>query len=98
LGAVWTLWDRHQQDPWLRLLHQAQKRLTRAGIAVPANAPPRQMLALLGQGEASTHPTLAAWLLRLEAWRYAPPNTAPDTLRQLQRSFRQLSWPEKPSR
>ena len=98
VGAVWTLWDRHQQDPWLRLLHQAQKRLTRAGIAVPANAPPRQMLALLGQGEASTHPTLAAWLLRLEAWRYAPPNTAPDTLRQLQRSFRQLSWPEKPSR
>ena len=98
VGAIWTLWDRHQQDPWLRLLHQAQKRLTRAGIAVPANAPPRQMLALLGQGEASTHPTLAAWLLRLEAWRYAPPNTAPDTLRQLQRSFRQLSWPEKPSR
>ncbi|MBC7621277.1 MAG: DUF3488 domain-containing transglutaminase family protein [Candidatus Saccharibacteria bacterium] len=98
LGAVWTLWDRHQQDPWLRLLHQAHKRMARAGIPVPANAPPRQMVALLGQGVASTHPTLAAWLLRLEAWRYAPPNTAPDTLRQLQRSFRQLSWPEKPSR
>ena len=97
-GAAWTLWDRHQQDPWLRLLHQAHKRMARAGISVPANAPPRQMLALLGQGVASTHPTLAAWLLRLEAWRYAPPNTAPDTLRQLQRSFRQLSWPEKPSR
>ena len=97
-GAAWTLWDRHQQDPWLRLLHQAHKRMAQAGISVPANAPPRQMLALLGQGVASTHPTLAAWLLRLEAWRYAPPNTAPDTLRQLQRSFRQLSWPEKPSR
>ena len=95
-GAAWTLWDRHHQDPWLRLLHRAQQRLAQAGFTVPANAPPRQMVELLRQRQPEAHPALAEWLLRLEAWRYAPPHTAPDTLYQLQRSFRQLSWPEKP--
>ncbi|OYT92040.1 MAG: transglutaminase [Burkholderiales bacterium PBB3] len=97
-GAAWTLWDRHRQDPWLRLLHQAQQRLTQAGFAVPAHAPPRQMVAVLRQHQAAAYPELADWLLRLEAWRYAPAHSAPGTLQQLQRSFRHLPWPEKPPR
>ena len=87
VGAAWTLWERHRQDPWLRLLHQAQRRLARAGLALPENTPPRQMADLLRQRlpETASAP-LADWLLRLEAWRYAQ-GTGPDTLKTLQRAF-----------
>lgn len=30
-GAAWGYWERSQQDPWLRLLHQAQMDLRKAG-------------------------------------------------------------------
>lgn len=99
LGATWTLWEHHHQDPWLRLLHQAARRLQRAGWSVPANASPRQLAALVCPDTAAGDPAAARlcdWLLRLEAWRYAPrPGTA--HLGTLQREFRQLSWPQRPS-
>jgi hypothetical protein len=44
-GAAWTLWERSQHDPWLRLLGQARTRLPKAGLKVPETAPPRQMAA-----------------------------------------------------
>jgi protein-glutamine gamma-glutamyltransferase len=96
LGAGWTLWDRHRQDPWLRLLHQAHLRLARAGLHAPATAPPRQLATLLRQRlpEAQAQP-LATWLLQLESWRYAPASSARHTtLQQLQRDFRALPWPD----
>jgi transglutaminase-like putative cysteine protease len=106
LGAAWTLWERHRQDPWLRLLQLAGQRLTRAGLALPANTPPRQMAALLQAHTHSTHRTqtaqhdaIAQWLLRMEAWRYAPTTTPNATtlrkqsLATLQREFKQLPWP-----
>ena len=100
LGALWTLWERHRQDPWLRLLHGAAARLRKAGFAVPDSAPPRQMAALLKSPEAANNPDLASiaqWLLRLEAYRYAPlarHGHAPQ-LATLQREFRSLPWPQR---
>jgi len=99
LGAAWTLWERSRQDPWLRLLHMATQRLKAAGLEIPANTPPRQLAALLKTHTGTSgaqHQTLSQWLLRLEAWRYAPPN--PDsskrsTLAALQREARHLPWP-----
>jgi transglutaminase-like putative cysteine protease len=97
VGAAWTLWERHHQDPWLRLLRAATLRLRRAGLALPDNAPPRQMAALLqarkATGDASLEP-ICQWLLRMEAWRYAP-RSRPQQLGTLQREFRSLSWPQR---
>ena len=93
LGAGWTLWERHRQDPWLRLLHQAQRRLARAGLTLPENTPPRQMAELLRRRlPAAAAAPLADWLLRLETWRYAQQQNA-DSLKTLQSAFRRLPWP-----
>ena len=100
LGAAWTLWERHRQDPWLRLLHGAAARLRKAGLQVPDSAPPRQMAALLQNPSAAHNPDLAAiaqWLLRLEAWRYAhhARHAQAPQLATLQREFRSLPWPQR---
>jgi len=97
VGAVWTLWERHRQDPWLRLLHRATARLRRAGLALPDSAPPRQIAALLQDRANTDSPDLSAighWLLRMEAWRYAPHSHA-QQLGTLQREFRSLPWPQR---
>ncbi|HPW28557.1 MAG TPA: DUF3488 and transglutaminase-like domain-containing protein [Rhodoferax sp.] len=95
VGAAWTLWEKHRQDPWLRLLHQAAQRLRRAGLDVADNTPPRQMVVLLRRHPGTQDTTLTAlsgWLLQMEAWRYAP-NPVPAQLGTLQRDFRRLPWP-----
>ena len=112
-GAAWAQWERMRQDPWLRLLHVAGRKLQKAGLDAPGNAPPRQLalalqaLARQPQGDAQVPPGVSIqaelerireWLLRLEAWRYAPPTPGAgrgrQTLGTLQREFRQLSWPK----
>jgi transglutaminase-like putative cysteine protease len=94
-GAAWTLWEKHRQDPWLRLLHRAAQRLRKAGLEVTENTPPRQMAALvrqhLGDRDASLS-ALCTWLLHMEAWRYAPASV-PAQLATLKREFRRLPWP-----
>jgi protein-glutamine gamma-glutamyltransferase len=108
LGAAWTLWERSRQDPWLRLLQLATRRLQAAGLDIPANTPPRQLATLLKHHAGATaaqNQTIAEWLLRLEAWRYAPHTTTAavssdkvHALATLQREARQLPWPApKPS-
>ncbi|MBI2768746.1 MAG: DUF3488 domain-containing transglutaminase family protein [Burkholderiales bacterium] len=90
-GAAWTMWERTQHDPWLRLLARARKRLLRAGMELPAASPPRQIAAAVTARFGAGTQALADWLLRLEAQRYArSPHTA---LAALQREFRQLPWP-----
>ena len=94
-SAAWTLWERRQSDPWLRLLQSTRSRALRAGLALPASAPPRHIAALLQQRYGTeTTAALRAWLLRLEAQRYARVGGADArrTLAQLRREFRQLSW------
>ncbi len=97
-GAGWTLWDRHRQDPWLRLLHRATRQLQRAGLDLAPNTPPRHMAAQLHarMGDHPEQATLRDWLLRLEAWRYGPQHTAPTrSLATLRREFRRLPWPRQ---
>ncbi|RZL95549.1 MAG: DUF3488 domain-containing protein [Variovorax sp.] len=90
-GAGWTLWERSQHDPWLRLLAQARSRLESAGIELPASASPRQMAARLAERFGSTAQAAHDWLLKLEAQRYA---RAPgEALAKLRTEFRHLSWP-----
>ena len=100
-GAAWTLWERHHQDPWLRLLQRATQQLRRAGLDVAPNTPPRRLTTLVqaaaSPGDAACE-GLCAWLLRLEAWRYSSPLHTPagrhaDNLSTLRRQYRQLSWP-----
>jgi transglutaminase-like putative cysteine protease len=96
LGAGWTLWDRAQHDPWVRLLARARKRLDKAGIpSTPASSPrqlAQEVLARYGQQPGGTAQALADWLLRLEQQRYAAGKTAPQ-LYALREEFSRLSWP-----
>jgi transglutaminase-like putative cysteine protease len=119
VGAAWAQWERLRQDPWLRLLHKAQRKLQQAGLPLAPQMPPRQMATALqalwdsaadpvqapgGTDSASERQRIHDWLLRLEAWRYAPATPASAKSRAalgtLRREFRQLHWPHhlKPRR
>lgn len=100
IGALWTLWERHRQDPWLRLLHAAQRRLGQAGYSVAPHTPPRNMAALLPastEDQARQWEPVRQWLLQMELWRYSPQSGpgATATLRSLQQDFRRLAWPPR---
>ena len=97
VGAGWTLWERAQHDPWLRLLGSARKQLALAGIPSSQATSPRQLAALVQARHAvnttDASSAVQAWLMQLEAQRYAPatqPNA--ETLKQLQRQFSRLVW------
>ena len=88
-GAAWTLWDRLQHDPWLRLLDKVRRQLRARGVTLPAQAPPRLMASALAEQVGPASQPLQDWLLRLEAQRYAArPGTR---LAALQRELRQLA-------
>lgn len=105
LGAAWAQWERHRQDPWLRLLHLATQRLRASGLQPGDTAGPRQLAAQLQAHMPAGDPNTTAlcqWLLRLEAWRYAPAQfngTTPAAQRRalatLRREYRQLRWPAR---
>jgi transglutaminase-like putative cysteine protease len=90
-GAGWTLWERSQHDPWLRLLGQARARMKKAGIEVPDAMPPRQMAARLAERFGAGAQGAVDWLLKLEAQRYA--RTPGPALAALKSEFRRLAWP-----
>ncbi|MES2283501.1 MAG: DUF3488 and transglutaminase-like domain-containing protein [Pseudomonadota bacterium] len=94
-GAAWTLWERVQHDPWLRLLNRARRHLAKAGITSTPATPPRQLAeklkAAYGTPEGGQTKALYDWLMQLEAQRYA---ARPEKgLQQLQKQFGTLSWP-----
>ena len=110
MGAGWAQWERLHQDPWLRLLLGAQQQLRRAGWSLEPHAPPRQIATLVREHMATLSAAndrgdtrvedlqrLCDWLLRLEAWRYAPTAAQPPKTRSalgtLRREYRQLRWP-----
>jgi hypothetical protein len=114
IGAAWAQWERTRQDPWLRLLHAARHKLQKAGLELTAESTPRQLARALKTqitksgiaGATPPDPARATeleriheWLLRLEAWRYAPgagtPTAAANTLGTLRRQFRQIRWPQQ---
>jgi hypothetical protein len=97
-GAAWTLWEHRRHDPWLRLLLAAQQRLRKAGLAVTTGSTPRALAEQLEQTPKVAEPqrrALRDWLLRLEAWRYAPASAAQAgaDLTVLKREFKRLNWP-----
>jgi protein-glutamine gamma-glutamyltransferase len=73
-GALWGAWERHHQDPWQKLLARARQALVKAGVVIPPQSSPRQLMqALQSQADArSQRPDLQRWLQQLEAVRYAP--------------------------
>ena len=97
VGAAWTLWEQSQHDPWLRLLSRARRKLAAAGVAVPAQAPPRELARLAGQhfGSGPRALALQQWLLQLEQLRYAPVVSKAASRQQLatlRREFNHLAW------
>lgn len=96
-GALWMLWDKHRQDPWLRLLMRARQRLVRLGLPEDVRPTPRGLAqsALRHWGDTDFTRDLAQWLLMLERQRYSGQAHAP-SLSTLRRQFRQLTWPFRP--
>ena len=92
LGAGWSIWDRTQHDPWLRLLARARKKLAQAGMHTSAATSPRQLATLLKTRHPGQHDALQRWLVQLEAQRYATPDQS-QTLKQLGQQFGTLVWP-----
>ncbi len=101
IGAAWTLWDKTQHDPWLRLLARARKRLTKAGIESTPATSPRQLAGEI-QLKYPTEPgnritEIHDWLMQLELQRYATDaNDRPAQTRHLsllKRQFSSLAWP-----
>ena len=93
-GAAWTRWERSRQDPWLRLLGRARLHLQRKGIVLDPNSPARTMAERLRMQNDALDPAamaMQAWLLRLEAQRYAPAQGQGASLATLQREFKQLT-------
>ncbi len=99
VGAGWTLYERAQHDPWLRLLARARKQLDVAGLPSTHATSPRQLAAMLAgkTSSAASSDVLALqhWLMQLEAQRYAPrtaTDSPDDQLKQLHQQFRKLVW------
>ncbi len=92
IGAAFTLWERHHQDPWLRQLAKARQQLVKAGLPSDASTPPRslavQALAKFGESARPLHD----WLLQFDALRYRPQEAAPNSsaLATLKAAFSRL--------
>ena len=103
IGSAWTLWDRWQHDPWLRLLGTVQTRLKALGVPVHPNTPPRELAELAKNHFGASAYALNAWLIKLEAVRYAksPSQTVSQngkkhlntSISQLRRELKRLAWP-----
>ncbi|HUR87571.1 MAG TPA: DUF3488 and transglutaminase-like domain-containing protein [Ramlibacter sp.] len=90
-GAAWTIWDRREHDPWLRLLHQVRRRLGTKGMELTPATPPRRIATAITARFGDSGAPLAHWLLKLEMQRYSPSSNA--SLRALQRELKQIPWP-----
>ena len=90
-GGGWTLWERSQHDPWLRLLGRARQRLARGGLPLPDTLPPRAMAERVRAQFGDKAQGVSDWLLRLEQLRYAAHPAHEITA--LRREFRNLPWP-----
>lgn len=90
-GVAWAMWEHRQHDPWLRLLQRARRRVRELGIAVPPQAPPREIATLVTARFGAGGAPLADWLLKLEAQRYAA--AAPVALPTLRHQFKRIAWP-----
>jgi protein-glutamine gamma-glutamyltransferase len=72
IGAAFTFWERHHQDPWLRQLGRARKLLAKAGLPSDASTPPRTLAAQAINKFGEPARPLHDWLMQFEALRYRP--------------------------
>ncbi len=72
LGAAWTLWQRHERDPWLRQLKWVRKQLHDLGIESNAATSPRTLAQRAEQSFGNAAKPLQQALHALELQRYAP--------------------------
>jgi transglutaminase-like putative cysteine protease len=70
-SALWGLRWRHEPDPWVQLLHSAQRILHAAGLDTAPHATPRMLAHALDNSDWPDRAEVQNLLLRLEAWRYA---------------------------
>jgi protein-glutamine gamma-glutamyltransferase len=91
LGAAFTLWERHHQDPWLRQLKRARQLLAKAGLPSDDSTPPRTLaLAALERFGEDARP-LHDWLMQFDALRYRPQSAQDSSaLATLRASFSRL--------
>ena len=94
-GAGWTLWERQQHDPWLRLLQRARQRLRTLGLTNTEHLPPRALALRVRErwGDTPFSHSVTQWLLQLERQRYSRENAV--SVATLQREFQQLVWPKE---
>ncbi len=95
-GTAWTLWDRRQHDPWLRLLASVQARLRALGVDASPNTPPRELARLMKQHFGESADPMSTWLIKLEAIRYATSTQTALTkhnVTQLRLELRNIAWP-----
>jgi protein-glutamine gamma-glutamyltransferase len=100
IGAAFTYWERHHQDPWLRELGRARKLLAKAGLPSDGSTPPRtlalQALAKFGEDARGLHD----WLLQYDALRYRPQaqnESATRSLATLKAAFSRLKPLSQPA-
>ena len=75
-AAGWALWDRHRQDPWLRLQQRVQERLAQLQVPVQPHEPPRTRAARVREHLGEAGEPLALQLEALDRSRYAQPGRA----------------------
>lgn len=93
-GTAWTLWERAQHDPWLRLLARARKRLAQGGIDSTSATSPRQLAQQVLAKYGTRGQALTDWLMALEWQRYARSSASKKTqLAQLKQQLSRLAWP-----
>jgi transglutaminase-like putative cysteine protease len=69
-GAAWAWWDRHRQDPWLRLQQRVQRRLQSLGVTVLPHHGPRARAQRVRHTLGTRAEALAAELEALDRQRY----------------------------
>lgn len=70
LAAGWAWWDRHRQDPWVRLQTQVQRALQGLGIEAAAHQPPRALATSVRARLGAGGQALATLLETLDRQRY----------------------------
>ena len=94
LGIAWTVWDKRQHDPWLRLLSSVRARLEKTGLTSQASISPRELARLTVDHFGESAKPLAVWLIQLEALRYRSHMRNTD-IASLKFGLKSIAWPVK---
>jgi protein-glutamine gamma-glutamyltransferase len=93
-GIAWTLWDRRQHDPWLRLLTSVRERLVKSGVASHPNISPRELARHAVNHFGNSAKPLAVWLIQFEELRYQK-RPSHNTVLSMKSDLKSITWPVK---